>query len=309
MITLDVDSVQAFVLVAELGSFIKAAHALGTSQAAISVKVKRLEERLGYRLLERTPRQVRLSVQGTTFLKPVRNLITAHELAVAGLGEPSRRLVIGISDQVAGPGLPLLLAQLSAYGPSVVIEVHIDASRALIDAFDKDAIDAAIVRREDDRRDGQVLVRERFGWFASSRWEHTEGQALRLASLAPSCGVRAVATQALDAAGVSWTEVFIGGGMAAIGAAVSAGLAVAALANSVAPAGTIDVGQRYRLPRLPDSDVVLHATLKDSASRGALRTLAASFRSGETGMESGVSPVISDAVVCYQPRCVAPWRR
>jgi len=297
MITLDVDSVQAFVLVAELRSFTKAAHALGTSQAAISIKVKRLEERLGYRLLERTPRQVRLSVQGTTFLKPARNLITAHELAVAGLGGTSRRLVIGISDQVAGPGLPMLLAQLSAYDPSLVIEVHIDASRALMDAFDKGAIDAAIVRREDDRRDGEVLVRERFGWFASSRWEHTEGQPLRLASLAPSCGVRAVATRALDAAGVSWTEVFIGGGMAAIGAAVSAGLAVAALAYSVAPADTIDVGQRFHLPRLPESDVVLHATLKDSASRGALRTLAASFRSGETGMENSVSPVICDMVV------------
>ena len=85
MAALDIDSVHAFVLVAELGSFTKAASALDTSQAAISVKIKRLEDRLGYRLLDRTPRNVRLSTQGMTFLKPARNLITAHELAVAGL--------------------------------------------------------------------------------------------------------------------------------------------------------------------------------------------------------------------------------
>ena len=70
MPALDIDSVHAFVLIADLGSFTKAASALDTSQAAISVKVKRLEDRLGYRLLDRTPRNVRLSTQGMTFLKP-----------------------------------------------------------------------------------------------------------------------------------------------------------------------------------------------------------------------------------------------
>jgi DNA-binding transcriptional LysR family regulator len=147
MAALDVDSVHAFVLVADLGSFTKAAHALNTSQAAISVKVKRLEDRLGYRLLERTPRSVRLSEQGMTFLKPARNLITAHEFAVAGLSNGAKRLVVGISDQVTGPALPNLLAQLNAYDPGLIIEVHIASSRDLMEAFDKEAIDAAIVRR------------------------------------------------------------------------------------------------------------------------------------------------------------------
>src|ERR1700734_4446267 len=106
---LDLDSVHAFVLVADLGSFTKAASALDPSQAAISVKIKRLEDRLGYRLLDRTPRNVRLSTQGMTFLKPARNLITAHELAVAGLSADVGRIAIGISDQITGPGFRALL--------------------------------------------------------------------------------------------------------------------------------------------------------------------------------------------------------
>jgi len=150
-----------------------------------------------------------------------------------------------------------------------------------MDLFDKGALDAAIVREEDGRTGGERLIRERLGWFAASHWEHEAGQPLRLASLAPTCGVRALATKALDAAGMAWTEVFIGGGNAAVGAAVSAGLAVAAMPRSIAPVGAIDVGQRYGLPRLPESDVVLHAALRDPGSRGALGALAASFRSGE----------------------------
>lgn len=278
MATLDVDAVQAFVLVADFQSFTRAAEALDTSQAAISVKLKRLEDRLGEKLIERTPRLVRLSARGAAFLGVAREFIAAHERAVAGLASAPRRFTLGIADQVAGPELPILLARLHAYDSALLIEVQIEASRNLLDAFDRGALDAAIVRREDDRRDGEVLAQERFGWFASPGFEHREGEALRLASLAASCGVRNIATRALDAAGKTWIEVFVGGGMTAVAAAVSAGLAVAALAQRVAPVGVIEVGDRLGLPTLPSSEIVLHSTLSDTRSRGALRTLAAAFR-------------------------------
>lgn len=278
MAALDVDAVQAFVLVADLQSFTRAAEALDTSQAAVSVKLKRLEERLGHKLIERTPRSVRLSARGAAFLDAARDFLAAHERAVAGLSSSPQSFALGISDHVAGPELPLLLTRLHSHDPALVIAVEIDASRVLLDAFDRGTLDAAIVRREDDRRDGELLAHERVGWFASPAFEHRAGEAIRLASLAPSCGVRNNATRALNAAGQPWTEVFVGGGTAAVAAAVSAGLAVAALAHHVAPVGAIEVGERLGLPPLPSSDIVLHSRLSDARSRGALRTLAAAFR-------------------------------
>ena len=53
MSTLDVEAVEAFVTIADMQSFTRAAEALGTTQGAISVKLKRLEDRLGQRLLGR----------------------------------------------------------------------------------------------------------------------------------------------------------------------------------------------------------------------------------------------------------------
>ncbi len=278
MVTLDVDAVQAFVLIADYQSFTRAAEALDTSQAAISVKLKRLEDRLGERLIERTPRLVRLSARGAAFLGAARDFIAAHERAMAGLSSTSRRFTLGIADQVAGPELPVLLARLHAYDPALIIEVQIGASRNLLDAFDRGALDAAIIRLEDDRRDGEVLAQERFGWFASPEFEHRDGEALRLASLATTCGVRNIAARALDAAGRGWIEVFVGGGASAVAAAVLAGLAVAALAQRVAPVGAVEVGERLGLPMLPSSEIVLHSRVSDTRSRGALRTLAAAFR-------------------------------
>lgn len=60
MKALDIEAVQAFVRVADLKSFTRAAEAMDSAQSAVSLKIKRLEEVLGRRLLERTPRSVRL---------------------------------------------------------------------------------------------------------------------------------------------------------------------------------------------------------------------------------------------------------
>jgi DNA-binding transcriptional LysR family regulator len=278
MVALDVEAVQAFVLVAEFQSFTRAAEALGSSQAAVSVKLKRLEDRLGERLIERTPRLVRLSARGAAFLGPAREFIAAHERALAGLYSTPRRFALGISDQFAGPDLPVLLARLHAHDPALLIEARIEASRSLLDAFDRGVLDAAVVRQEDDRRDGEVLAQERFGWFAAPAFTHVKGEPLRLASLAQTCGVRTIATRTLDAAGIAWTEVFVGGGMAAVAAAVSAGLAVAPLARSVAPVGAVEVGDQLGLPPLPSATIVLHSALSDQRSRAALRALSAAFR-------------------------------
>lgn len=282
MLSLDVDAVRAFVMVADFHSFTRAAKALGTTQGAISVKLKRLEDRIGHRLLERTPRSVRLSAQGTAFLQGARDFIAAHERAIAGLNAPPRHFGLGIAAHVAGPEVPALLSRLHVYDPNLTIEVQLDSSRNLLDLFDQGRLDAAIVQREDDRRDGETLAHERFGWFAAQGFEHRRGEPLRLAALAPTCGVRNIATQALDAAGIKWTEVFLGGGSLAVHAAVVAGLAIAPLSYRIAPAGTIDVGEAFGLPKLPPSEVVLHSSLTDRRSRAALGALAAAFREHRT---------------------------
>jgi len=279
MSALDLEAVQAFVLVADLKSFTRAAEAMDTTQSAVSLKIKRLEHDLGRRLLDRTPRLVRLSADGSTFLGAARDLVAAHQSAVGSFTVTQRRLTVGISHHIVGNELPGLLRRMSASDPGLLFELRVDVSRDVLDAFDRGELDAAIVLRHDHkRRGGEVLFDDSFGWMAAPDFVHRPGAPLRLATQAEPCGVRAMAVEALDRAGVAWTEVFIGGGVATIGAAVSAGLAVAALAHRVAPAGTVDVGPRLGLPALPSRDVMLYATAFDPQARRALRTLAAAFK-------------------------------
>jgi len=275
---LDIDAVRAFVLVADLQSFTRTAQATGTTQSAVSLKLKRLEARLAARLVERTPRLVRLTAEGAVFLDRARELLVVHDRTVTGAAVPERRLAIGISDHAAGPVLADLMARVNAFDPSLHLDLQIDFSSTLLDRFDDGAFDAVIVRREGTRRGGELLLEDEFGWIAAPAFRHRAGDKLRLAMLAAPCGVRAHAIRKLEQAKVSWTEAFTGGGVTAITAAVTAGLAVAPLARRVAPAGTADVGPALSLPSLGRSKVMLHSRVSDARARAALRAMAAAFR-------------------------------
>jgi DNA-binding transcriptional LysR family regulator len=276
---LDIDAVRAFALVAELASFTRAAQLSGTTQSAVSLKLKRLEERLAARLLERTPRSVRLTAEGSAFLDRARDLLAAHDRAIADVSLAEQRLTVGISDHVAGPDLTSLIAGVSTFDPTLRLDVRIDFSNVLLERFDGGQLDAVIVRREGSRRGGEMLLEDEFGWFAAASFRHRPGQKLRLAMLASPCGVRTLAIRTLDKAKIGWIEAFTGGGVTAIAAAISAGLAVAPLARRIAPPGTLDVGGALSLPRLGRSKVVLHSRVSAPHARGALRVLAAAFRS------------------------------
>lgn len=276
--SLDIDAVRAFVLVAELASFTRAAEAVGMTQSAISLQLKRLEQRLGLHLVERTPRSVRLTEDGAGFLERARDLLAAHDRALSSRHEPEHRLTIGFSDHVAGPDLARLIARVSSFDPALHLDVRIGYSGALLDAFDAGELGAAVVRHERHRRGGEKLLDDEIGWFAVPAFRQNAGEKIRLAMLAAPCGVRSHAIRTLDKARIGWVEAFTGGGVTAIAAAISAGLAAAPLAKRIAPPGAIDIGPTLGLPALGHSAVELFARVSDARARNALRVLVAAFR-------------------------------
>ena len=175
--------------------------------------------------------------------------MAAHERALALSVETRQRLTIGISDHVAGPELPALIARMNAQDPELLIEIRIGSSGDLLQSYDRRELDTVIARLHAGRDDGTVLAEEQLGWFAAPHWQHRADEPLPLATLAEPCGVRALAAKRLDESAVPWREVFVGGGVAAVAAAVMAGLGVAALAPRMLPFGAADVGPDCGCPR------------------------------------------------------------
>lgn len=114
---LDLEDVRAFVRVADLGSFTRAAEQLGAPKSRVSLRVKALEAALGSRLLQRTTRAVRLTPDGDQFLGRARALVDeADELAAmfqatsALRGRVRLDVPIALAREAVIPRLPELLA-------------------------------------------------------------------------------------------------------------------------------------------------------------------------------------------------------
>lgn len=276
---MDVAAVRAFLLAADLQSFTRAAEVLGTTQSAVSLKLRRLEEQLGRRLLERTPRHVRLSAEGLAFLGMARELVSSHDRAAAAFETEPRRLAIGINQLLVGSELPFLLRQIRDHDPNLRVEMRIAGTNDLMQGLEQGELDAVLVLRPENRgKRGRAVLSQPFSWFAAAGWEPRTGQPLPLATQGESCRVRIEAVRALDRAGIEWREVFVGKGAAILGAAAVAGLAVAVLAPRAAPAGAVDVGGLLSLPPMRPQDVVLYSNLNDRRTRNALRVVTMAFR-------------------------------
>ena len=111
--------------IADGGSFTAAAHLLGSSQPAISQMVRRLEDRVGTVLVERTGRSVRLTEAGEVLARhaaPVLSAIDAAEDEIAALkGLSSGRVRLMAFPSASATLVPKALAHVKAAHPGVNI--------------------------------------------------------------------------------------------------------------------------------------------------------------------------------------------
>jgi len=149
----------AFLAVAEEHSFTRAAARLGTSQSALSHTVRRLEERLGVRLLTRTTRNVSPTLAGERLQETLRPAFSDIEASLDSLDEmrqrPAGTIRLTSPRYVAQRVLMPVVANLLAEYPDLNIEISIDSK--LVDIV-KDRYDAGIRLGEQVAKD-MIAVR------------------------------------------------------------------------------------------------------------------------------------------------------
>jgi DNA-binding transcriptional LysR family regulator len=124
-----------FRMVAELGSFTRAAQRLKIAQPALSLGVRDLESELNLRLFDRTTRKVELTVAGRDFLKSVDKLITDLETAVKNAQDWNERkrgrFAIAAPPFLAAMIIPTAIAEYKAAFPAIDVRL-IDAQTDVI---------------------------------------------------------------------------------------------------------------------------------------------------------------------------------
>lgn len=128
---IDFDGVQAFVTIAELGGFNKAAHALHITPTALTRRVQKLEQYLGLKLLDRTTRRVELTAVGRDFLPQARNLVQEMTTSLEQLKDISARgrgqFTLACVPSMTSHVLPQVIRRYASLHPENRIRLH-DAS-------------------------------------------------------------------------------------------------------------------------------------------------------------------------------------
>jgi DNA-binding transcriptional LysR family regulator len=256
---LDPDLLQAFVAVSDLRSFTRAAARLNRTQSAVSMQVKRLEERLGAELFHRSTVHVELSPSGEALLGYARRILAISDEAVARLREHGLHghVRLGVMDDYGTLIVPALLAGFAALYPHIQVEMQTGLTATMPDRLG-DAFDLVIAMHPEGQGGGIFLRKEQALWAVGTTRSALGQTPLPLALYPPGCLFRQWAVAALDRANLPWRLAFVSHSLGAVEAVAAQGLAVTVVKSGTRPLGLRALSAADGLPALPVADIRLH---------------------------------------------------
>lgn len=278
---IDPDLLRSFVLIAEGGSFTRAANAVGRTQSAVSMQIRRLEETLGQPLLLRGPRGVETTPHGAWLLERAKRLLAMHDEIFATFRAPavSGTVRLGTPDDYALRWLPGILARFAEVHPAVEVVVTCAPSNELVERLENDEIDLTLLSAGNERPGmvGQPLWRAGLRWIGSVAHAAHRRTPMPLATAQPRCVWHRAAVRALDEAGIAWRVAYTSTSQAGTLAPALAGLAVTVGLPGPLPAGLRFLGGDDGLPPLPDFSIIL---ITGAIGGPVVETLAEAIRAG-----------------------------
>jgi len=265
---LDLDLLRSFLSVEQTGSFSRAAEVLGRSQPAISLQIKRLEDRAGVALFDRSRSgEVRLTPAGATLMRYAHEILALHDDAVAALSAPAMksRIRLGILEELGHTRLPQILRAFNRAVPRASPQIQVSLSNQLVNEMLQNRLDLAVVAGDRNYPQGVMAWSETVTWVASNAVPLALRQPLPLVLLPEPCWYRRSAIQVLDEARIQWLQACLSTTMTGIRATVIAGLGLSVMGESEVGEGLRMVGRELNLPRLPPADIMVYYRTRDLA--------------------------------------------
>ncbi|SMX41860.1 LysR family transcriptional regulator [Maliponia aquimaris] len=147
MAQITLKQLEAFVQVADLASFRRAAERLNTTQPNVSARISAVESQLGLRLFDRDAGSVRLTPAGRPLLAKARAVLAAVDGFVAAAGEDQLFegiLRLGVTEMIVHSWLGAFLRALKARFPGIDVELTVDLSANLSPQLFSRALDLTL---------------------------------------------------------------------------------------------------------------------------------------------------------------------
>lgn len=266
---LSVDFLRTFVAIADAGTFAAAAERVGRTVSAVSLQIDRLEDQVGRALFQKSGRRMEPTSAGRQLLDHARTILAANDAAVSAMSSDrlSGTVRLGVLHDGIEAAAATVLADFMATHPEARIEVVVDTSQALVDAMEAGKLDQAIAFQVNTRLPRDTLGLVPMRWIGNRQRGLLDERPLPLVMLEEPCAFRRAAVAALDEAGIPWRIVLVSASLAAVRAAVGAGLGITVRTGEFIQSLGGVAHEIERLPKLPQKQLCLYRRVPVITSR------------------------------------------
>ncbi|PID35686.1 MAG: LysR family transcriptional regulator [Rhodobacterales bacterium] len=256
---LDMTALRAFVTVAEVGGVTRAAGLLNLTQSAVSMQLKRLEEAMGRKLLDRSGRSIALTGEGEQLLGYARRILALNDEAWGRLTDAQLEgeIVLGVPHDIVLPHLPPVLSRFAVEFPRMKVNLVSSFTTRLREMFARGDCEIMMATEDGVRPGGRTLYTAPLEWIGAPGGQAWKARPLRLA-FENRCIFRADVQAALDRAGIEWEMAVESDMSRTVEASVRADLAVHAMLHGTVPPGLEPIDHGGALPPLGERQVNLY---------------------------------------------------
>lgn len=222
MMNITIRQINAFLQVAALGSFTRAAEQLHTMQPALSQQVRDLEAELGIRLFDRTTRRVELTEAGAEFRAIAAKAIEELDVAARnaqGLAERKRgRVIVAAPPLLAAAVVPKAIVDFQEKYPGITVRLIDARSDQIVELVRSGQVDCGVgtFHAGEEGITPTVLARDNLMVFCapnhplakrkSVHWKELEGQPL--VTLTRDSGIRILVEVGFEAAHIKLVPAY-----------------------------------------------------------------------------------------------------
>jgi DNA-binding transcriptional LysR family regulator len=220
--------------------------------------LKRLEEMLDQKLLDRTGRGVSLTPAGAQLLGYAQRIVELNDEVYTRLTCQSweGEIVLGVPVDIVYPAIPQVLQRMGRTHPRVKVQLVSSYTSSLKAQFARGEVDVILTTELASDAGGETLLDVPLRWIGAPGGQSYHARPLRLA-FCRFCGFRAAALAALDAADIPWEMAVDSESDTTVDASVSADLAVTAqLEGHARP--YLEMIPNKHLPDLPHYQINLY---------------------------------------------------
>lgn len=249
---LSMDILRTFVNIIELGSFLKAGDALGRSQPAISLQIKKLEGQLGRKLFNKVGQSYQTNKDGDYLYQQAKHLLAINDDIFKTLSTQQTlrgRLRLGIPSEFASTLLPSIIGEFSQRYPDVSLDVTSLLSRQLLSKAQRKDFDVILaLANSSPEQNAEVLLEDDLVWVGDNTRKLPK-DSLPLVLAPEGCVYRSRVIEQLKQQTHAWKITYTNADLYGLMAAIKQGLGITALAKSSLPA-ELDIIKDPRLPAL-----------------------------------------------------------